>query len=278
MIFGVLFLGIALTWTILLIIGIYSLQLFSKKPLRLHGFPYSTAKYYLLLSPLWIAFVVTSILFPDPVRIIYFIVSAFVGMAGETLFSWYWDTLYEKRFWIYQVKTVFHSYTSWLNLIPWAFGGFLYLGLAHVANYSPTLKELIVFWCVFIAFAIIVFLSRVLVHRNDWSTTIEFKSMSWINYFFAMSPMIGAIVVTGLVYQGSRIYAAAFLFGIIAFIAEYLFGKTCESHVSKRLWIYTYGARDRGHITPLSIIPFSFGGFFFITLFVVIKMFIEGIL
>ena len=55
-------------------------------------------------------------------------------------------------------------------------------------------------------------------------------------------------------------------FAVIATIAEYLFGKACQSIISKKLWTYNYLSCDHGHFTPITILLFGLGGFYFLIL------------
>src|SRR4030042_3133906 len=63
--------------------------------------------------------------------LVLFLIFGLAGVMGEALFSWWWNRLFEKRFWVYRVDSVWNGYTSPLNLIPWGMGGFLYLWIIN---------------------------------------------------------------------------------------------------------------------------------------------------
>ncbi len=245
---------------------------FRGEPVKWKNFSYSTRGYYLFLLPIFLPCIILYILHPHTEWLIFFFVAGIAGMAGETVFGLYWDTLFKKRFWIYQAETIFHGYSSWLNFIPWALGGALYLVLARSTHYVPSPQEMIMFWSLFFSANICVLLLRFgqYLTSTNKKKSFEFKTLSWGNYFFIISPICIAYIGTSLIFHNYKIIVAGIVFAFIGWALEYLFGKICETYLSKRLWVYTSKSSDHGHLTPLAILPFALGGFFFISLFALI--------
>lgn len=203
-------------------------------------------KYYLLLLPVVIAFILFTIINKQENLIIFFTLAGIAGVIGETVFSIWWKLFFKKPFWTYSVQTLYKSYTSTLNFIPWAIGGVIYIAIAEYINYVPSTQNLTIFWFSYLILVLITFLSKI----NE-------------NYFLFILPVVIPAIVTGALIP-------LICFGIIACLAEYAFGKVCYCFLSKKLWTYNYRALDNGHFTPLSIIPFSLAGFYFITIYTAI--------
>ena len=50
-------------------------------------------------------------------------------------------------------------------------------------------------------------------------------------------------------------------------------GPMPRTQVTKKLWDYNYKTLDNNHTTLLNIIPFAFGGFYFTTIYFILKYF-----
>ena len=193
------------------------------------------------------------------------LIFSIAGVLGETLFSFLWHTFYERKFWSYRVDTLADGYTSLLNFIPWAVGGMFYLNIvgkltsqySQPGNFHPFLPFYLVFAVAFLAGLALQVLIFGLILKGR-----KFKDVSFFNYFFFCFPGVLAIALVAVLY-GKIMIALAVGFGLIASAAEYLFGKSVEFFLSKKFWTYNYWAFDNGHFTPLSIIPFALGGFYF---------------
>ena len=181
------------------------------------------------------------------------------GVMGEMIFSLLWDTLFIRRLWIYQVGTAFHAYTSVLNFAPWAVGGALYLTIAELLNRTPTTSSLISFWIVLAGTYGTLLIGRIVVAHIHHFKTIEFKHFTPYTYAWFILPVVLALMSTHSV----EVWILAMVFGFVGWGAEYAFGKLCHQVLGKRLWVYTYGARDKGHITPYAIVPFALAGMWF---------------
>lgn len=230
--------------------------------IRTHGFRFTATNYYLFVFAFTLPCIVESLRLHSFLPLITFFAFGVAGMVGETAASLWWYLYFGKRFWEYRIETLFHKYTSWLNLIPWATGGtlfYLYVleGLS-IHLYAPTylhFEEL--FFAVISASIILQYiLFRVFHGKKKWHTVMVSSAL----FFF--SPIAVVTIVLSLVY-GWQILTAAIALGLIAGGAEYLFGKATEYFISKKLWTYTYMTFDRGHFTPLSLPLFALGGFYF---------------
>ena len=193
------------------------------------------------------------------------LVFAFAGVIGETLFSEWWKAFYAKSFWAYKVEAVAHSYTSFLNFIPWAIGGMLFLNILGITdgatlNYRAIAAAEIPFYLIFALALLVGLLIQWIVFHSAGIN--KFKHASLSNYLFFIFPFLLALAVCVLVYSPNFV-GIAVAFGILGAFFEYLFGKACELFISKKLWTYKYLTIDNDHFTPLSLVPFSLAGFYF---------------
>ncbi len=236
-------------------------------PPKFSSFKFSHYSYYLMMSAFVIPVLIWPLITGEDKYTIYFLCFAITGVIGETLLSFLLDTFFDKRFWIYRVDTLLKSYTSSLNFIPWGVGGLIYIGISEFFNFFPTFQELVIFWLVFILAGLILLLS-IVINRFTVKNkkNLEFERVDLKSYSLAFAGFILAILITSVLFRNSLFIVVAILFGVIAWVAEYKFGKMCVHFISKRLWVYVYNAKDHGHITSLSIIPFSLAGFYFITI------------
>jgi hypothetical protein len=242
-----------------------------EKP-KWHSFEWSTLSYYCFLLPFVIPILAWLFLYPNTHLAVFFALSAVLGVLGESAFSLYWHSFFTEPFWHYSIGTFWRQYSSILNFIPWAVGGILYLGVARFVHFTPNAEELSLFWITFFFSLVGLVLLRHCYKLIRGRTSITFKRITIPAYVIALLPLLLPIVVTASLFPSSNICTTAIFFGVGAWIVEYLFGKGCVYFVSRRLWVYNHVAWDEGHITPLSIIPFAFGGFWFMTLYYLIGL------
>lgn len=224
-------------------------------------FKFSIRNYYLLLSVSVVGLFVYSWMIDSIKPIIVFMVFAVVGVLGETLINFWWQMFFGQRLWVYSTETLYHKYTSLLNFIPWGIGGYLYLITARqimpVSQY-PNLS----FLCLFL-FPILVIFQKLIFDFFKPHSNFKFHKVGLINLLFFYFPIL--IVIGLFVYiYGWNMFATFVLFAVMATIAEYIFGKACQSIISKKLWTYIYLPYDYGHFTPIVILLFGFGGFYFL--------------
>lgn len=231
-----------------------------------HPFNFSVKNYYLLMSafliyPVWQAIIAHSF-----TPLIFLLIFAMAGVLGETLFSVWWHLFFEKRFWVYRVETLAHSYTSLLNFIPWGVGGMIFISIVQFLGSRLPLSSVdrsipVPFYVTFAIFVMLGLAIQLVV----WIPVFKgrkFKEVNFWNYTFFCLPYILGLSVC-YVLCGKIFLVFALLFAVIAAGAEYLFGKATEFFISKKLWTYSYEAMDNGHFTPLSLVPFSLAGFYF---------------
>ncbi|OIN93066.1 hypothetical protein COS81_01125 [candidate division WWE3 bacterium CG06_land_8_20_14_3_00_42_16] len=206
----------------------------------------------------------------------FFSLFAVAGVFGESIFSFWWDCLFDKRFWVYGVKPIFHSYSSLLNFVPWGAGGMLYLAilevlgmkflnpLYHVSFFSDK-PFYVIFSLGFISILIFTFVFAYLARRRKkWG--FEFRKVNIANYLTFCLPITIPLLTLSIFSAIDYFYLTVF-FGFIAFIFEYLFGKFLVFFISKKFWYYTYFTFDRKHSTVLIILPAAAGGFLFWTVY-----------
>ncbi|KKQ36219.1 MAG: hypothetical protein US52_C0005G0009 [candidate division WS6 bacterium GW2011_GWA2_37_6] len=257
-------------------IFVYSIIIFfnyikTSKPQFRH-FEFSKRNYYIMMSPFIIGLLAYAIAIGSIKPILVFIIFALAGVFGETFFSVIWDSLFDKRFWIYRVDTLYKSYSSLLNFIPWGVGGFLYLSIVDLIkiDYDKSLPIPFYFFMLvlFTCFQIIIFIVAYFSKRRR-KINFEFRELNIKTYIFFILPIISSIIIVSIIY--SIFFIVLFVvFGLVAFISEYLFGKMCTFFISKKLWYYTYYTIDNKHTTPLNIVPFGIAGFYFWSAYLII--------
>lgn len=247
---------------------------YGSKP-KLFRFKFSLLSYHLFLAPWAIGLVVASYRSNNFTDLYLFLIFALAGVIGETAFSLSWDVMFPKRFWFYRVQTLFNGYTSLLNFIPWGLGGLLFMLVVNffalpynnpASGYQlvgSAIHPLVQFWIVYTLIGLAVYFGRSFyLLLTSGSNKIEFKTVSHVTYLIYCLPFI--ISLTYLVlFVAKNYFLIAAAMGIVAFIAEYTFGKACRIFVSRKLWDYAYFTFDNHHGTPLAIIPFSMAGFYF---------------
>lgn len=203
------------------------------------------------------------------------LVFAVAGVIGETIFSLLWDVFFAKRFWVYSTQTLFNSYTSLLNFLPWGAGGVIFIALTELTQFTASGSFLIMFWLLFLAVLAILLLIRGVVYvlQGNSNTPImqrlEFKKLTMTTYFLFSLPFLAAVTGSAMALYQYEIVLTAVVGGLVAFLVEYKFGVLCEIVLGKRLWVYQYMASRNGHLTYLSIIPFSLAGFYFVSVWFV---------
>lgn len=224
-------------------------------------FKFSIRNYYLLLSVSVVGLFVYSWMINSIKPIIVFIIFAVVGVLGETLINFWWQMFFGQRLWIYSTETIYHKYTSFLNFIPWGIGGYLYIITAKqimpVSQY-PNLSFLF-----FFLFPILVISQKLIFDFFKPYSHFKFHKVGLINLLFFYFPILIVTVFSFYIY-GWNMFITFVLFAAMATIAEYIFGKVCQSIISKKLWTYIYLPYDHGHFTPIVILLLGFSGFYFL--------------
>ena len=262
-----------LIYPIALVIIVNVIRLVKGKNLKVTNFPFSLTSYYLFNLTFLIPFILLFFFYQD-ITILFLLFAGFMGIIGEIIFSYFWDSLFAKKFWEYKTHTILNGYSSWLNIIPWGFGGILFVWIYIFTEFSfdnPLLANgiqipaLLMFWLICGLLWALLFLSR-LFAKNRNSHSLEFKSLNLISYgMFALPTLIPIIFLT--LFYSLNYLILSLLFGIIGFVCEYIYGKLCLLFTSNKLWTYTYHTFDHNHATFLAIIPFTLAGWYFYTLY-----------
>ncbi len=260
--------------TISEIFVILSLQFLNRDKFKLNYFSFNVRNYYLMLFPLAISFFIVAVIRQSFDLIVLFLLFSIVGIIGETLFSYWWKKLFPKKYFVYKVKTIFNSYSSLLNFIPWGLGGFLFLVIVQLAKYkysNPIISTELtnnfqfytLFWIIFISsipFSILLMYIYRKIRPFDKNTF----NIDFMTYLIFSLPMILAVLAISLLYSPDY-FLISLGFGVIGFVLEYLLGKMSVFFISKKLWYYNYNTIDNNHTTILNIIPCMAGGFLFWT-------------
>jgi len=224
-------------------------------------FKFSIRNYYILLSIFIVGLFVYATKINSLQPIIIFLAFAITGVIGETFISFWWQMFFGQRFWVYNTETLYHKYTSILNFIPWGVGGYIYLIIAKQINIEFQFASLYILF--FLLYPVLIIFQKLIFNFFKPSHHFKFHSVNLLNLFIFYLPIL-LIISLATVLHGWGILILFLEFGIVATTTEYLFGKACQSIISKKLWTYTYLPFDQGHFTPLSFIFFAFGGFYFL--------------
>ncbi len=245
-------------------------------------FEFNYKNYYLLMAPFVFTVFYYAYLVESNFIIWVFLSFAIAGIIGEMVFSLTWDSLFDKRFWVYQVETLADGYSSALNLIPWGFGGLLYLAVVKIFSerFGAYNSDLVIkngLWFKFSLLYLLVLIAVYLISyfiRPRRRFGFEFKELNLGTYTLFVLPMLVPIAYFSI-YVASDFFILALAFGMVAFLNEYLLGKFIEFFISRKLWHYSYETFDHRHSTPLSFIPFAFGGFYFWFIYVLVTQVIS---
>ncbi len=234
------------------------------------GFTFTIFNYYVMMSAFVMAAFVNAYLLSSIHPLLLFGAFALAGVIGETLISMWWRLFFVKRFWVYTVETVEHGYTSWLNFIPWAVGGSIYITILDAVVDDPFGQQFAHLWLIASAFVCGLFILQMGLRSLLYRSSQRYRTVTPISFILFFWPIAAFVCLLAWIY-GPIIYLLACLFGCIAALAEYLLGKSTEFFISKKLWTYSYFAYDQGHFTPLSILFFTLGGFYFWSIALALK-------
>jgi len=237
---------------------------------QLNRFRFSVFNYYVMMSGFILASVANAFLSSSWHSLFYFGAFAFAGVIGETLVSIWWRLFFVKRFWVYSIETIDHCYTSWLNFVPWAVGGTLYINALSSVVDDPFGHQYEYLWLISGALVVSLFLMQIAIRRLVQPSNHRYRAVAALNLVLFFWPVVAFVAILAWIY-GPNIYFVACVFGFVATFAEYLFGKSTEFFISKKMWTYSYLSFDRGHFTPLSVPLFALGGFYFWSIAVVLR-------
>ncbi len=246
---------------------------FHSGEVKFFGFRFSRRYYYLGLLVFPLAAALDAYSFSDINRFLDFVIFMFAGVAGEVIFSYWWRLFFSKNIWDYSFDTLFGNFTSLLNFIPWGVGGKLFIVLW--AAFSRTfqlrldLMQYLVFWLIFLSMWLVqVILELVLKLRAQSLAQKNDQSVNKV-YFYFILPITVTLVLVSFAY-GPGLLILAGLFGLVAFAAEYVFGKFMHQLFSKQLWHYNFKTLDGTHSSLFSIVPFALGGFYFLSIWLIL--------
>lgn len=224
-----------------------------QKPKFSH-FHFSTKNYYIFILPFLLPIFLGN--FQSMVLFAFF---GFVGMLGESIFSLWWNTFYSNRFWDYKISTIFNKYSSNLNFVPWGIGGLLYTSLQGSFGFIWNPSYVLLITTTFILSVALYSVTRLSLKKRTFQVH---KNVTLKNYLWFCFPCFASLALAVRL-MGWQFLYLALAFGLGGIVIEFLFGKACSFFIGHRLWTYNYWSRDKGHITPLSFIPFALAGFYF---------------
>jgi hypothetical protein len=240
---------------------------------KFFGFKFSRKFYYLGLMIFPLAAALDAFSFSDLNRFLDFVIFMFAGVVGEVIFSYWWRLFFSKNIWDYSFDTLFGNFTSLLNFIPWGVGGKLFIvlwaGYTKIFHIRLDLSQYLVFWLIFLSLWLVqVILELVLKLRAQSLVQLKDQRINKV-YFYFILPVSVTLVLISFAY-GLAFLLQALIFGISAFAAEYLFGKFMQLLLSKQLWHYNYRTVDGTRASLFSIVPFSLGGIYFLSIWLIL--------
>ncbi len=186
-----------------------------------------------------------------------FLIFSIVGILGESLFCFCWKLVQGQRFWDYKMANIFKGYSSWLNIIPWGMGGYLYVLIYEfILRFQSSSYE----YPLAIAWGIIAFLFCV----------------PFVIFFFREGKPIKSVFKATIILFLPLLFIASFhqvmfffliLGSIVIGVLEYLYGKIMYQILGKKLWVYNILPRDRGHISLIAPFGFAVAGLLFVTVY-----------
>lgn len=237
------------------------------------GIKFKKRRYFFLLSFIPFAYLITAIFFGYK-YFLYFIFGGVWGMIGEILFSALWDIFFDKKLYEYQEDVIAAKYTSLLNFFPWAMVAMLYLILAGFVNYmslSPLIggTNKMPFYILFFLSVAISFFVVILIFSIYSLITFKRSRLnlpfSIPRYFLFISPFLVGFLVLILFRSVAFLYLF-FLFMFLGVAGEYTFGRVCRRIFGHRLWTYNVLKIGKGQTSFAALIPWAFGGIYFLTL------------
>lgn len=207
-------------------------------------------------------------------NVLVLVLFALIGPVGEVAGSWLWKLYFKNRYYYYTVDTLYRGFTSTLNFLPWALGGWLYVKIFFLVFQSNNEITTVGFPGVltvaavsFVGFACLVSLKKLFPQFFDYG-------FSLVKFFLIVSPfLVGVLLAAGIF--GYQVVWLAFYFGIVGASAEYIFGKILHSFIGKKPWVYQYMSYDEGHYSLLNPLVYSIYGFLFLLVYY-LAMFVVG--
>lgn len=262
------------------LIAVFSYYIIHGK-LLFSGFRFSYRNYHIMMIPFVFPPLFIGFLDGTWIYFLTFLYFGIIGVIGETMFSILWKYYFRNPFWKYKSLTIFNKFSSLLNFIPWGVGGFMYLSLTsfYLNNFGNIFYEgigkeqiLSLFLKITIIFVLQILLFKLVSKVFPLRKKFNKKKRIIIKYIYFVSSffLLGLLVPINYFHYLSLF----FLYGIVAFIAEYFFGKISKLIIGKKLWTYEYLTIDKKHTTPLNIIAFGLGGYYFFFLFLLLHLFV----
>ncbi len=240
------------------------------RKIKFNNFGFSLINYYILVSGYLIGIFLLSLIERNLFYLSLFVFFAVAGVLGEMFFSWLWKLYFKKPFWKYNSQLIANGYSSWLNFIPWGSAGFLFLAITEIyygdvflifKNDTGREMAFIVMFQMALVFFLQFLIFKIVSRTN-------FKMSKKIKYIYFISPFFILGLFVPIDYFNYT--ALFFLYGVLAFVSEYIFGKISRIVINKKLWNYNYATLDQGQTTLLNIIPFGVAGYFFLFAFKVL--------
>lgn len=217
---------------------------------------FSRRKFYLLMGWVPLSFALMGLF--DPRYWALFVMFGVAGTLGEVLVSIMWRWFFTEPIWTYSHGAMVGGYTSTLNFLPWAVGGFLF----HIA----------------------VALKGDPLANSDWLAAsisaavalISTAALVWPAYFIlrkqrafsrgALAVFCAPIATTALALSvlHSPIYLLLMvLFSLVGFVFEYGYGRGMSIFFERSLWSYNHWRVDEGHASVVSVPLWALGGLYF---------------
>lgn len=242
-------------------------RLTNKKMLR--SVKFSQRHYYVVMAWVPISFLLIGLFF-DVRYLLFFLISGFAGIIGETILSIVWDILLDKPIWSYHAESAVNGYTSKLNFLPWTTGAFIFLSVGRIIGrpkLNPVIDTKLSYYSVIIIFLMIGLLITIIlevileIKNSKDNKTLDLKFN--IYRFFVFCIPIFSIYLGLILFCSWQYILFAFFFAIVGNLTEYMYGKYIEIVFGRRLWTYNYLKIEKGHSSLTNLPLWAFGGLYF---------------
>lgn len=190
-----------------------------------------------------------------------FLWTGVLGVVGELIVSVAWRAFFRVPIWTYSYRSLIQGYTSELNFFPWAVGAFLFHATAtmfgaEAPREAPQLglEEPLTLSLIGGALGLLLWPLAFL----DRSQRDRFAV--WRFALFC-GPILGVMVALGS--HHPRYVWLMFLFSVVGFATEYLYGRIMSLFFERGLWEYNHLKIDGGHSSFVTFPLWALGGLYF---------------
>jgi len=236
----------------------------------LHRKRFSKKIYYTVMMWVPISCIILAIIY-DIKYLLFFVISGFVGIFGETILSFLWDISLAKPIWTYHAQSAINGYTSKINFFPWVMGSFIFLSIGKIVNIEVERFNFLgieVAWYIIatiffiIGFVVTIILELFFEYFNKSDNKfldLKFSLLKFLVFCFPIFFVYSILIILG----GLKFAILGILFASIGNITEYLYSYFILRIFRTRLWTYNYLKIDNGHSSLTNLPLWAIAGLCF---------------